>query len=250
MKILAISSTVFNAIECLRKIGVCVDVVDNIDDINLSDYDAVIYNIHDSKVNIDKIQIPTFAISNICDMCPLQDSCAGQLVVVYKDIKYTLDNIDKFKELVENEIDRENTHKRSRYIASNISLFITIMLAAIVIVYGMSIRNDIIDHDANSKRALAMSSILQHAESAYIVLDDEMNIIVWNDYATTLFGWEENEILGLNIVSVLPNGIDCNKFGVYQTDAINKNGDIVKVIVYSYIAKNGETYFILLINRR
>ncbi len=89
------------------------------------------------------------------------------------------------------------------------------------------------------------SKLLNTIQQAVIVTDLAGKIIFWNDFATTLYGWTREEVLGENIINITPSDLSLDEarivmgrlsLGEYWSGEFsvkNKAGKIFKVHVHN-----------------
>jgi two-component system CheB/CheR fusion protein len=89
------------------------------------------------------------------------------------------------------------------------------------------------------------SHILNAIQQSVIVTDLTGKIIFWNDFATTLYGWKREEVLGANIIDITPSDLSIDEaravmsrlsIGEYWSGDFsvkNKSGKTFKVHVHS-----------------
>ena len=59
--------------------------------------------------------------------------------------------------------------------------------------------------DAQRRSEAQLSGIIQSAMQAIIMVDEEMNIVLFNPAAEKIFGYNKKEIIGKPITLIIPN---------------------------------------------
>ncbi len=72
------------------------------------------------------------------------------------------------------------------------------VLSAVVFNY-----RDITERNEALERIRFQASVLSQVRNAVMVTDAQLKIAYWNEYATTLFGWQPRDVLGQNIADVM-----------------------------------------------
>jgi len=84
--------------------------------------------------------------------------------------------------------------------------WIVIGIAAIaVIALGLKLQAAQNKYEAHRAKAAMWQNIIDHIPTAIIATDADGEIIAWNDGATRLFGWEEDEIMGSTTNFLMPS---------------------------------------------
>jgi two-component system CheB/CheR fusion protein len=115
---------------------------------------------------------------------------------------------------------------------------------------------------ANNK-VLRMVSVVQDSQDPIIVQDLTGKILAWNPSATALYGWSEEEALGMNFREHIPTErqeealqktrelVSSDMLEMYRTQRLTKDGRILEISVTSsaLVTKEGEVYAISTIER-
>ncbi|MFA6136847.1 MAG: chemotaxis protein CheB [Sulfurimonas sp.] len=88
-----------------------------------------------------------------------------------------------------------------------------------------------------NRELLRMAAIVRDSNDAIILQDFEGKILAWNPAATAIYGWSEEEALGLNIEQMIP---DSDKKEAFQTVENLSKSKVLKSYTASRIAKGGE----------
>lgn len=103
-----------------------------------------------------------------------------------------------------------------------------------------------------------MAAVIRDSHDAILLQDIEGNIKAWNHSAEKMYGWSEEEALGMNISDIVPedqkekaleilySAIKGDTIVPYQTQRLTKEGNLVNIflITTSLADKHGEIYAI------
>lgn len=90
---------------------------------------------------------------------------------------------------------------------------------------------------------LKIRSLVQSATDAIIVADSRGKIILWNQAATSIFGWRPEEVLGKSLTLLMPPRY--RKKHLESLERVNKTGKskiIGKIVELTGLRKNGEEF--------
>ena len=119
-------------------------------------------------------------------------------------------------------------------------------------------------HDVEQAKANLWRTIVDHMPAAIIVATEHGNIIAWNNGATRLFGWEEDEVVGSSTAFLMPceelrqkhrefwasaemkQELYTGTIYTMTTDALHKSGDMLHIRGKVTGSTNAHNCFILL----
>jgi PAS domain S-box-containing protein len=139
-----------------------------------------------------------------------------------------------------------------------------------VISLGWSLQGAQRRYEAQCAKAALWQNIIDHIPTAIVATNDAGEIIAWNNGATVLFGWEEDEVMGSTTDFLMPSNelreqhhelwansdlkqeLFEGKILELTTDAAHKDGTMVCVKSKVAGAQNASKSFVLLFypNRR
>jgi PAS domain S-box-containing protein len=109
------------------------------------------------------------------------------------------------------------------------------------VIGGSKIGRDISDRRRSDEARFRLAAIVDSSEDAIISKDLNGIIASWNAAATRLFGWQEHEIVGRSILTLIPPELhseepeilrklsDGERIEHYETRRVRKDGQIVEV---------------------
>lgn len=124
--------------------------------------------------------------------------------------------------------------ERLRLAASNGVIFVVFiaMIASWILIYKST-------HKVKERNVTqtAIAQALEESGTAMIVLDEEANVLYWDDNAVKLFGYTKAEILNKSIDMVVPYG---KQHGEIMGKYLSGNDTSMKIIMCEGQKKDGE----------
>lgn len=88
-----------------------------------------------------------------------------------------------------------------------------------------------------SKQERYAKEIIQHSTEAIVILDSDRTVQLWNDGATSMFGYKEHEVIHKSIEVIIPK--DLSAQNEHLIDIVNKKGHIENIET-KRLSKNGD----------
>ena len=74
------------------------------------------------------------------------------------------------------------------------------------------------------KSEVRFRSIIEMAQDAIIVIDDQSDVILWNHSAENMFGYSESEMLGASLLSIIPSEFkEAHKHGIERANSYGQH---------------------------
>ncbi|MCK5111513.1 MAG: SiaB family protein kinase [Arcobacteraceae bacterium] len=137
-----------------------------------------------------------------------------------------------------------------------IALFIFFLIGTLYWTRKLSIAKKAVDESEIKTR-----SIIENSQDALIVIDADSKVVMWNNAATTIFGFNENEMIGKSVEAIIPVSFRKLHFagvsrvagdgkqnligkGAIEIEGLHKDGTIIPIdlALNTYIINNENFY--------